>query len=301
MSDLLRTTLQRAAVDDFEFPCLVSEQHGGRTVTEHEAWRRDGAELGDGGRKAYRGRMTAVLLDTIEGYGELYPRRLEDLVRAFETRREVTLRHPLLGTFLVKVPAWSPRTEQRVRNGAYLNFEWIEQRASSVGVVAVDPDRGAGDPESDTLAAAEAVDTALAGLGAEDPPAVAATVAPAVTKAVAKDVTYPELVRALADVDDVADLADAEVAARDFAAATAVAIHLARRAVSDLRTAASRLRAALLPDPARTRSFVAPRAMTLAEVSRVVYGTPDRAADLRAANGVAGTFVRAGRPLRVLP
>lgn len=301
MTDLLRTTLQRAAVDDLEFPCTVAEQHGARTVVEHEAWRRDGAELVDGGRKAYRGKMTAVLVASIAGYGELYPRRYEDLVRAFETRPEVTLRHPLLGTFRAKVPSWTPRIEQRVRNGGFIDFEWIEQRASVVGVVAVDPDRGDGDPETETLAAADAADAALATAGASTTPTVSSTVTPAVAKATTKDVTYPELTRSLAEIDGAADRADAAIAARIFSASTAVALHAAKAAVMSLRAASSRLRAALLPDPARTRVYVTPRRMSLAEVSLAVYGAPTRAADLRAANGIATTAVRAGRVLRVLP
>ena len=301
MTDLLRATLQRAAVDDLEFPCTLIEQHGARAVAENEQWRRDGAELVDGGRRAYRGRMTAVLLSSIDGYGELFPRRYEDLVRVFETRAEVTLRHPLLGTFRVKVPTWTPRIEGRVRNGGHIDFEWIEQRAGVVGVVALDPERGDGDPEAETLAAADATDTALAAAGAPMTPTVVSTVKPAVAKAVAKDATYPELVRSLADIDDAAADADLALAARAFTASTAVAIHAARRAVTDLRAAAARLGAALLPDPSRTRTFVAPRRMTLAEVSLAVYGSPARAADLRIANGIATTTVRAGRALRVLP
>ena len=80
---LFSESLQRFRWGDVEFPAVETSQKGGRAVSEHEQWRRDGAELVDGGRKAYRGKVTAAFLTTIDGYGEdLFPRRLEDLVRA---------------------------------------------------------------------------------------------------------------------------------------------------------------------------------------------------------------------------
>ncbi len=68
-----------------------------------------------------------------------------------------------------------------------------------------------------------------------------------------------------------------------------------------LRTAVGRLRASLLPDPARARVFTTTRPMTVAELSLAVYGTPFRGSDLRTANALAADLVRAGRTLTVLP
>lgn len=301
MSDLLKTTLQRARIDDWEFPVTVVDQDGARAVSEHEAWRRDGAELVDGGRKAYRGSLTAVLVNSIPGYGELYPRRLEDLVRAFETRGEMELAHPLLGTFRVMVPTWKPRVDSKVRNGAFLDFTWTEQRASVVGVVTTSTDRGIGDPEAEVPAAAAAADEALASAGASPESPLGDVAVTALTTATAEGVSFADLSRALGSITTATATAARALSARSYTASTATTIHNARRALAALDASVSRLRAALLPDPSRTRAFVVPRRMSLAEVSQAVYGTPSRAADLRVANGLAGAFVAPGRRLQVLP
>lgn len=301
MTELLRGTLQRARIESYEFPVTTVDQDGGRAVSEHEAWRRDGAELVDGGRKAYRGSLTAVLVNTIPGYGELYPRRLEDLVRAFETRGEMELAHPLLGTFRVMVPTWKPRLEAKVRNGAFLDFTWTEQRASAVGVVTTSTDRGTGDPEAEVPTAAAAADEALSAAGVAQETSLVAVVTPALDTATAEGVPFADLSRALGSITTATTLASSTLAARPYTASTATTIHAARRALAELDASVSRLRAALLPDPARTRVYVAPRRMSLAEVSQAVYGTPSRAADLRVANGLAGAFVSPGRSLQVLP
>lgn len=301
MTDLLRESLQRAALDGFEFPILSTEQNGARAVVEHEAWRRDGAELVEGGRKAYRGSLTAALVNTIPGYGELYPRRLEDLVRAMETRGEMELAHPLLGTLRVMVPSWKPRIESKVRNGAFLDFEWIEQRASVVGVVATQADRGTGDPELEVASEAETVDADLVAAGVTTEVTMVAVVTPALATVTVEGVSFAALSRSLSTITRATAAAAELLSARPFDAATATRIHAARASLARLDAATARLRAALLPDPARTRRYVVPRRMHLTEVSQEVYGTPARAADLRVANGLAGAFVSPGRTLQVLP
>lgn len=301
MTDLLRETLQRARIESWEFPVTTMDQDGARAVSEHGAWLRDGDELVNGGRKAYRGMLTAALVNTIPGYGELYPARYRDLLRAFETRGEMELAHPLLGTFRVMVPTWKPRPGAKVRNGIFLDFTWIEQRASVVGVVTTSTDRGAGDPEAEVPAAAAVADESLSAAGVTQETSLVAVVTPALDTATAEGVSFADLSRALGSITTATATASRALAARPYTASTATGIHAARRALAELNASVSRLRAALLPDPSRTRVYVVQRRMSLAEVSLAVYGTPSRAADLRIANGLAGAFVAPGRRLQVLP
>jgi prophage DNA circulation protein len=298
---LFAEIFQRASFAEVVFPVTEMSQVGARQAAEHEVWRRDGAELVDGGRKAYRGKLTGAFFTTIEGYGnDLFPRRLEDLVRVCETQAEAVLAHPLLGTFRAMVTEWEPRLSSRWQNGAYLDLTWIEQRASVVGVVAVDLDRGNADPRAELAAQAATADTALAAAGVSPPAPLAAVAASSLAK-VESPKSYGEVGKALTDVESASIEARNALRAVTVTASNALALYLARASVARVRTATRRLHAALLPDPSRTRLYTTPRAMTFAELSLAVYGTPMRAGDLRAANGIARDVIPPGRTLRVLP
>lgn len=291
---------QRFAFDELRFPVTESSQQGSRAVAEHEAWRRDGAELVDGGRKAFRGKVTGAFFDTFDAYPGLYPDTFQSLLVRFWSVGYGRLSHPILGTFDVMVPSWEPRITAGATNGAWVDFEWVEQRASSVGVIDLSFDRGAGDPRTEVAAQAETADAALAAVGAGRPVPLAATTDAALA-VTSKPLTAPEVGRALSPLDAELAAARAAVDAVTYADALALPLWRARAAVTRLRAAVGRLRAALLPDPARARVFTTTRPMTVAELSHAVYGTPFRAADLRAANALAADLVRAGRTLTVLP
>lgn len=293
--------LQRCRYGDLEFPVTELSQRGGRRVGTHGVWGRHGEELVDGARTAYKGKVTAAFFDNIEGYGDdLFPRRLEFLVRAFETTAEDRFAHPLLGTFRAMITDWEPRLSSKWQNGAYLDFEWVEQRASVVGVVALDLERGEGDPRAALATQAAAADAAVAAAGVTLTKPLT-PVATATLATVAAPQPYTEVTRALATVEAAAADARAMLRVVAVTGANALALYQARAAVARVVVANGRLRAALLPDPSRARTFTPTRAMTFAEVALAVYGDPLRARDLRAANATARDVVPPGRTVRVLP
>lgn len=301
MTTLFGQVLQRALWRGIELPVTDLVQQGARAVSEHEAWRRDGAELVDGGRKAYRGKVTAAFFNNIPGYGDnLFPGRMDELIRAFETDAEVSFAHPLLGNLRAMATSWEPRLSTQAKNGAYVDFEWTEQSASRVGIVTIDVERGEGDARTGLASAATEADTALAAAGAPADPPLATTTAAVLTK-VSKPLAYPELGRTLDTIDTVRAVALVQLLALPVSPATVLVRHRARAALQRLRVATWRLRAALLPDPARTRLYLTSRPMTLAELSLAVYGTPFRARDLRQANALARDLLPAGRVVRALP
>jgi len=291
---------QRARWDRVEFPAVELTQQGARAVTEHEVWRRDGAELVNGGRKAYRGKITAAFFNNIPGYGELFPGMFELLVRSFEDEAEVEFAHPVLGTFRAMALSWEPRVTKDTRNGAFVDFEWVEQKASSVGVVALDLDRGDGDPRTNLSAAAGDADSSLAEAGAPAPTQLV-VVADDVLKKTAQPLPYADLANVLDTLDTATRVARGGLLAAPMPPSLVLARHRARAALARLQGASRRLRAALLPDPSRTRLYATSRPMTLAELSLSVYGNPFRAADLRSANALAADVVPAGRVVRALP
>lgn len=297
---LLSELFQRASWGGIAFPFVESTQKGARAVTENEAWLRDGAELVQGGRKAYRGKFSAAFFPTIEGYTDLFPGTFENLLARFDSEAEDTLSHPLLGSFRAIVTDWEPKFSAKTLNGAYIDFEWIEQRASSVGVIALMSDRGTSDPRTQLAAHAAAADTQLAAVGAAPKTSLTSVTSTVLVK-VAKPLPYTEITRALGSVEAAVEAARLSLAAVAATGANALALWSARATLARMRVASARLRAGLLPDPSRQTVYLTTRSMTFAELSRAVYGTPFRAADLRAANAIAADVVRAGRAITVLP
>lgn len=301
MTTLFGRIFQRARWDRLEFPVTESTQQGARASTEHEVWRRDGAELVDGGRKAYRGKCTAAFFNNIPGYGDnLFPQAFELLVRSFEDLPEADFAHPVLGTFRAVALSWDLRVASGVRNGVFVDFEWAEQRASSVGVVALDLDRGEGDPRTGLDAAARDADTRLGAVGVTPDTPLSVVAAETLTKT-AQPLPFADLSTVLDALDTATAAALGGLLAAPAHPSVVLARHRARAALARLRAATRRLRAALLPDPSRTRLYATSRTMTMAELSLAVYGSAFRGADLRSANALSADVVPAGRILQVLP
>ena len=114
-------------------------------------------------------------------------------------------------------------------------------------------------------------------------------------------VSYADVGRALDPVTLAVTAAQVALARVPTTSATVLAAWQARAALARTTAAVMRVRASLLPDPSTSRLVATTRAMTLAELSTLVYGTPYRAGDLRASNALAGDVVRAGRAILVLP
>lgn len=297
MTDLLGRSLQRCSVESVAFPVTTTEQQGARGVVEHEQWRRDGAELTDTGRKAYRGKITAVFLQGLTGWPDsLWPDDFTSLVALFENRTDdLRLAHPLLGTFQIRVPGWTPRVEPGTRNGGYVDFEWIEQRASSVGVIApVLPDADVVDSLDNAAAAADA------SLGALGILTTLARGASAVRLAVG---------RALAPIGEVQgaissmrrQVADATrlLSLQALTGTTRGLVHAGRAAVAQCKGALARVEAQASDPVGLARRVTAPRRMTVGEFAVWVYQDAAKAGQLRAVNGLASDTVAEGATLVV--
>ena len=297
MTDLLAQSLQRCMVESLTFPVTVSEQQGARGVVEHEQWRRDGAELGDTGRKAYRGKLTAVFVQGLSGWPDaLWPDTFSALVGVFENRGDdLRLAHPLLGTFLVRVPSWTPRIDPGVRNGAFLDFDWIEQRASSVGVVA--PILPSADVADVLNEAANAADTALSLLGIFTTLARgAAAVRRAIGTALAPVGQIQGAISAMRrQIDDATRLLSVQA----LTSTTRSLVHGGRAAVAQCKGALARVTEQVSDPVGLGRTVTLPRTMTAAEVASWVYRDPTKAGRIRSVNGLASDTIPAGTRLTI--
>ena len=296
--DVLARSLQRCQLESIAFPVESIEQQEGRAVVEHERWKGDGAELTDTGRRASRGKVTAIFLRGLPGWSDdLYPDTFTELRQLLATRgdRDLRLAHPLLGTFLVRVPSWEPRVEATTRNGARISFDWLEQRASIVGVsAALVPPLDIADALDNAAAAADA---SLARLGILTTLARAAqTVRRAIGRALSP---VGEVQGAIAAMRAQLKSATRLVSLQPLTAISRSLVHAGRAAVAQCQGAVARVEAQVNSPVGLPRTYTAPRTMTVAEVSAAVYGTPRRASDVRTVNGLASDTVPAGTELRI--
>ena len=299
MTDALLENFQLAAFDGIEFPATESTQEGGRRVTVHEAWRRAGSENVDGGRKSYTGSLTAMMLNGFTGWPELFPDRAAGLILRFETGADGELRHPSLGNFTATVTDWTIRTDARIRNGIAIEFRWIEQRASTVGLVGANPGTPAVDARADMIFTADEADKALALAGASGTTPIAAPAREA-TGALASAPSYGDIGARLGAVSAAVGVNASALARVTPTAANAVTLHMARASLVAVTVSVERMRAMLLSDPVRETFVTVDRVMTVAELSLAHYGTPSRARDIRAANALATDDIMPGTRVRLL-
>lgn len=295
MSDLLTRTLQAAGIDGIRFPVTKMEVDGENAFTEFEQFGRDGAELVDTGRKAERGTFTAVMLNGLSGWPDLYPGRFHELYRRLRRGGDLSLAHPLLGTFTVKVKTRTPRIVSDVRSGGYIDFAWVEQRASSVGVVALDLPPT--DVVADMVFTAEEADAAL---GAAGVPSSLGTLATTARTGLDADLApVGEIQGALGSLDRGIATALRQLSLVSLTSTTRPLVHAARAAAYRARGSLARVKTQVSDPLGLGRRVTTERVMTCAELSARVYGTPFKASILRAVNGFASDTVPAGTTVTI--
>jgi prophage DNA circulation protein len=289
-------TLPEASYEGVAFPLADAPVEGGNDFAEHTAYRRTGADMEPTGWRAYSGSLTIPCVNTaglVARYGKLWPDLATDLVSLFKATPRGTLVHPLLGTLTVAVMDVSQSGDVTVRNGVTLTVKWKEHNASLALLVGSD---GAltTDPTTTITTKAQTADAAGAGLPGYTP--VASTVETQATYLEETTRTYSQVQSAframLSPIE--ANLALASV--------QGVAGYAANVALLNLRAALLSYRGRFLPGQDSLRYYVVPVAMTVADVSRVVYGTLTGMTLLFAANTFVDPLnVAPGRVLTILP
>lgn len=296
MSDLLTRTLQAASVDGISFPVEAMDVEGENAFTEFEQFLRDGAELVDAGRKAERGSFTAVMVNGLAGWPDLFPGRFGQLYQRLRRGGDIRLAHPLLGTFTAKVKTRKPRITPGIRNGGYIDFAWVEQRASSVGVVALD--LPSTDVVADMVISAAEADDAVGKLGPSPGlAALAAKVQRGLDTALAP---VGQAQGAIGAMDRAVAATLRRVSLVALTSTTRSLVHAARAALYRARGALARVRTQASDPLGVARRVTTVRAMTCAEASSWVYQTPTKAGRLRAVNGLAADLIPANTTL-VIP
>lgn len=286
------------------FPVSQVTTDGGNDCAEHTAYLRPGADIEPTGRKPYRFKFTIPLINApslVASYGEMFPARRNELVRAFADTPINTLAHPSFGHVDVFAAEWSEDVSADTRNGVTMHVTFVEHNAD-VGAL-VD---NSGAPPTNTSVSVQRLgdlaDLAVLALNA------AQTTVTAVTSAIGSVLTTElaiiegtsqaftrletSLSRMLASCDDV-------LVQRGMQTAAA---HDAVVAVEAVRTAAFGLRDQYLPDPDAVSEYVVPETMAAWEVALAVYGDASLASLVLSANSITDPLaIPAGRRLVILP
>lgn len=293
MPDLFARTLLRASFAGVEFPAGKMETEGGHDGVEHVAYRRDGADVEPTGAKPARGTIAAHFLNSLPGWGTLWPARLQELLAAIKRNPIGRMQHPTEGLLDAFVSVWKRSTDPEVRSGEVVELHWVEHNASVARLLTFS---GAvpTEPAASATTQAAAADAAAAGARGYAPLSTRVANQLAYLEGAAR--SYPQVVAALATLLAAcsANLALSALAGPDA--------HAAVVALEGLRASVLALRTRYLPLAAAVRRYTVPRDSALWELAVLLYGRADQAATLASANAVADWLrVPAGTVLLVPP
>lgn len=295
MSRLFEENLQTAAFEGVEFPYSEAPHEGGHDGVAHKAFGRRGADQQPTGQQPFRGSFVIPFLTDIDP--RLYPERVKQFYRALADHPIGRLRHPSLGTFLVKVGTWREELTAEVGNGVVVQWNWEEHRGEA-GELQADsqrvPQRGAATAEAQATRADEATSRAA--------PVGVNPVSPVISAQLAflesAPRTYGEVTGAirtmLAAVDTNLAIAALLVATPDA--------HDATVALEQLRGTIYQIRDFYQPQASRIRRFDVPQTMALWEVALLACGDATRTDLILPANAIPDpAAIPGGTRLIILP
>lgn len=124
------TILLDAAYAGVEFPVgNVSVEHG-HTIVQHRAWGRPGADCEPTGREPVSGSLTALFINGLAGWGNLFPERYQDFIRTVDKHPIGQLTHPTHGILTVAIDKVRVTATADERNGVHVEVKWVEHNAS---------------------------------------------------------------------------------------------------------------------------------------------------------------------------
>lgn len=302
MADLLTQYLAVAAYEGLAFPVEAIDTTSGNASAVHKAYGRAGADIEPCGREPDAGDLTAVLVNGLKGWPDLFPGRFRDLLDKFRTTPLGILSHPTRGGLQAHIDSYQEVVDAGTRNGARLKIKWTEHDASASLLTTTD---GALPSDAPTTATTQAT-AADAAMAAADPtksyPAGVSGVTLAATLAAQLAVldTSPPYATTLAAVATLRSTVAANAAALVFQKASA---NQATVALEALRATVEALAAYYLPAGATTpQTYTTPRAMSAAEVAAAVYGSAALASRVRQTNTFPDPLaIPAGTRITLLP
>lgn len=124
-------TVQRASFNGIEFPVKTIAIKGRYRHAEHEYLRVPGAVIEKLERSIYDIEMTAPFDVNIKGFGQLWPKGVQELRKLYESGATSALVIPTIGTLPAFQPTWEQNIDiARVRSGETLKLSFKEDQTA---------------------------------------------------------------------------------------------------------------------------------------------------------------------------
>lgn len=125
------------------FPVIDITESGGKRIVQHQRPHRQGAKLEDTGLKARSWSVTAIFNNSIqEGVQNgvpLYPQRLRQILKSFDTAETGTLVLPTVGKVRARPDTYERKESPEQQDTATLTATWIEDNEESLDRAALNP------------------------------------------------------------------------------------------------------------------------------------------------------------------
>lgn len=121
--------LQKAGFSGIQYPVRRMSVRGSLRYHVHEYPHAAGGAFENLERKLYEVRMTCPFMQRFPGYPDLWPGRLSQLRRIFETGAAGALVIPTIGTIQARCVSWPEEMDAKIQSGVMVDLEFLEDQS----------------------------------------------------------------------------------------------------------------------------------------------------------------------------
>ena len=275
--------LERAAFAGLPFPVSDVEVTGGLRDHVHEYPHSPGGAPEKLGRKLYEFSFTAPMLAGFPRYPKLWPETAAGLRMVFEAGQTDDLVIPIIGTIKAYCTSWREKAVGTIRNGTVMSMTFREDASDLFLTEALVTQSSASLAGAGALLLTQMQEEGLSGIAALDAIAAASAAVSAVSSTIE---LYSNLIESkCAGLSRLCD--DADKSVTELSDPVHFRVGEAMRGVW---TSSERLRKDVLRHSIPLVPFITPTIMSVADVSRAIYGSNAKASELLRLNAFGDPF-----------
>lgn len=275
--------LERASFAGYAFPVSDVEVVGGLRDHVHEYPHSPGGAPEKLGRKLYEFSFTSPMLAGFPRYPKLWPETAASLRIVFEGGRSFDLVIPIIGTVTAYCTSWREKAVGTIRNGTVMSMTFREDASDLFLTTALVTQSTATLASAGALLLTQMEEEGLSGIAVLDAIAAASAAVSAVSSTVE---LYSNVVEAkCAGLSRLCDDADRSLDVLNDPLHFRVG-----EAMRGVWSSSERLRKDVLRRVVPIIPFTTPAIMTVADVSRAIYGSTAKASELLRLNAFDDPF-----------
>ena len=275
--------LERASFAGYAFPVSDVEVVGGLRDHVHEYPHSPGGAPEKLGRKLYEFSFTSPMLAGFQRYPKLWPETAASLRIVFEGGRSFDLVIPIIGTVTAYCTSWREKAVGTIRNGTVMSMTFREDASDLFLTTALVTQSTATLASAGALLLTQMEEEGLGGIAVLDAIAAASAAVSAISSTVE---LYSNVVEAkCAGLSRLCDDADRSLDVLNDPLHFRVG-----EAMRGVWSSSERLRKDVLRRVVPIIPFTTPAIMTVADVSRAIYGSTAKASELLRLNAFDDPF-----------